>query len=1533
MKCTKWVQHLLTKFGLENQMIMKTLSIFTKCVFLIFSVMTSLIFAQLLTQNFDSSSDLNSYVNLSSPTNAQFNAIGSSGAGAVVSINDNQLRFTRSASNTGSYSRTRNFAPTPTSLIYQFDVTVSGNSSPTTTAASWQVGSEYGLTNGAEEINKTHSRLGLNLGATPGTFSLRNISSGTNSAIFSGKQTVTWYINNSGNSLLYTAPDATTQTVVDDTFDVWIGSVQVFNDLAVSTSNIALNNLKFVFSEGTASIDIDNIHINPFPTSLPTLSTGGIGSLSGFAYKEGSGPSSSQLFSLAATNLSPASGSVAITPPTNYEISTDNISFTSSLLSIPYSLGSIPENPTTKIYIRLKAGLVANNYNNESIIISGGNAPEVSVICNGLVTKPTIVLGTLTSTLLNYPVGTGPSLSENATVAGTNLTGNVTIISNDNSIWEISKDNSVWGTSISYVPIGGVLNSSANKIYVRLKAELAVGLYAGTLTASSPNADSKMISINGEVLQPLLQINSLSQDISLSGFSYDFAQGPSATQNFRVDGTDLSGNITVSASANWEISSNASYDGTNISPFDYVRFDRSGSNAVTNKKIYIRLKNFLPVGSYAGTITLTSPNAITRTVNVSGEVFAAKVEMKVMGGLGTITDGSLTPSGLNKTLFAAQNLGDSQTKTYTIMSKGGAALVLGDFSLTGLNASDFSFVNPPNPGTILLQGQSVNFDIKFAPTTVGLKTAVVIIANNDPSRNPFDFTVGGNANFCGASDEIIIAQQGFEEIPEYTELAFSTTAVGTPGPGTGFSTGMSGSGDKPKGNVLYADGKRGYRIQGGDFITAQIPSAIVFDFNATDISSYSKVNLFFNIAAFSLGSNMNGMDDLDATNTPTTIDGDKIDYVLVEISPDNGVTWYAQAKIVSDEANLAWGFNTSAAITGSRNYLANNNLTYFKSKLVSPYHKIVITNLPSVTQLRVRITAQDNAPDESWIIDNVRLVSTGIVPKVWTGSLWLPSAPIKSDKIILNGNYNTASGGSLQACQCENNGTITIAANDYLIVSDQLVNNGTITVENDGNFVQVHEINTNSGSGEFIVKRNSNLKRLDYTYWSSPVSGQNLKIFSPGTLNNRFYTYNEGTDLFESINPLIRNFGDNQFGFESFAKGYAIRASNNYPVGPPAPPQIFNGIFNGIPNNGLVSFPLVYKSIPTGNGYNLIGNPYASNIDFYQLVDSNKGLIDKTAYFWTNLNPNPAMQGNNYPNGGYYNNYAILNGTGGIPATLGVTATTSAIPTNIIKIGQGFMVKAKKNGNLNFNNAFRTKSLNSIFYNKGNAPEPELDRYWLQLTSPLQVTTTALIGYVDGASDDYDPDYDADLFGLGADALFTVLGDRKLGIQGKSFPFVMNDIIKIGTNHYETGSYVFSLGEKQGIFAKGQSIYLKDQQTGITTNLSESPYTFNANQGLTAGRFEIIYQDDTVLGTNVVTKESVIVYRDGSDFVVKSLSKVISNIEVYEASGRLMLTLKPNQKETRIDASELVDGMYVLKITSTSLNAQSNQIWTRKIRK
>ena len=150
-------------------------------------------------------------------------------------------------------------------------------------------------------------------------------------------------------------------------------------------------------------------------------------------------------------------------------------------------------------------------------------------------------------------------------------------------------------------------------------------------------------------------------------------------------------------------------------------------------------------------------------------------------------------------------------------------------------------------------------------------------------------------------------------------------------------------------------------------------------------------------------------------------------------------------------------------------------------------------------------------------------------------------------------------------------------------------------------------------------------------------------------------------------------------------------------------------------------------------------------------------------------------------------------------------------------------------------------------------------------------------------------------------------------------------MVTLGTNSYVAGDYVISLQETEGIFANGQNIYLKDNQNNTVTNLSAENYTFTATAGLTEGRFEITYQTDNVLGTDSTKKDELVVYREGTDFIVKSAKNKISELEVYDTSGRLMIKLKPNETEVRIDGQSMINGVYILKIN------QNGKITTRKI--
>ncbi len=464
---------------------------------------------------------------------------------------------------------------------------------------------------------------------------------------------------------------------------------------------------------------------------------------------------------------------------------------------------------------------------------------------------------------------------------------------------------------------------------------------------------------------------------------------------------------------------------------------------------------------------------------------------------------------------------------------------------------------------------------------------------------------------------------------------------------------------------------------------------------------------------------------------------------------------------------------------------------------------------------------------------------------------------------------------------------------------------GTVILENNANLLQDQGVSV-SNSGNIIAQRSAKLKfesvsKADYNYWSSPVIDQKLLYntmtplasFSPGTPNNRIFEYKESNDTFVATsNP---NF--------VAGKGYAIRAEN----GQNGSSYTADGIaktfeFIGEPNNGDVSTPSLAYSNAT-HGYNLVGNPYPSIIDFNLLHSANSDLIGSTAYFWTNVIYTPSQQGSS--SAGYTgSNYATFNGVGGVAA-----GGSSLEPTKYIKTGQGFIVQAKKAGQLNFTNAMRQTGISPFFNNK---VDDEKNRFWVTLITPSDMTNTILIGYVEGATNGFEKDYDAPILVNGSDSFYSVLGNEKLVIQGKSSSFSSDDIISVGAKYYETGIHKIQLKKKEGIFNGSQNVYLKDKLLNKVVNLSNGDYTFQTTKGTTDTRFEIVYKDNAVLGTGNESKSDFLVYRDGNDVVIKS-SKNLGKVEVYDAAGRMVVAQKATDKILRLNVSTLAEGMFIIK--------------------
>lgn len=106
--------------------------------------------------------------------------------------------------------------------------------------------------------------------------------------------------------------------------------------------------------------------------------------LSGFTYVLGSGPSEIQTTTLSGLNLTPAAGSVSVTSPADYEISSDGVTFVSDF-TVSYTDGAFSDKAVS---IRLKAGLASGSYSGE-MTVAGGGASTLNVSLTGSVTSTT----------------------------------------------------------------------------------------------------------------------------------------------------------------------------------------------------------------------------------------------------------------------------------------------------------------------------------------------------------------------------------------------------------------------------------------------------------------------------------------------------------------------------------------------------------------------------------------------------------------------------------------------------------------------------------------------------------------------------------------------------------------------------------------------------------------------------------------------------------------------------------------------------------------------------------------------------------------------------------------------------------------------------------------------------------------------------------------------------------------------------------------------------------------------------------------
>ena len=539
----------------------------------------------------------------------------------------------------------------------------------------------------------------------------------------------------------------------------------------------------------------------------------------------------------------------------------------------------------------------------------------------------------------------------------------------------------------------------------------------------------------------------------------------------------------------------------------------------------------------------------------------------------------------------------------------------------------------------------------------------------------------------------------------------------------------------------------------------------------------------------------------------------------------------------------------------------------------------------------------------------------------WENGAWSNGLPTTSKKVIIKSNF-TADGTnfkeSIDACELkiEPGAVVTVSADQYLSIKNNVVNNGTIIIENNGSFVQVNDNASYTGSStSFVSKRTTQpVTRYDFTYWSSPVENFILKNVSPTTLFDKFFSWNS-----DSQSWTVHKSNAATLDTMSIGKGYTVRAPQSFSLTTSAthPTQ-----FAGRPNNGV-------KNIKVSNNaadkWNLIGNPYPSAIKVLEFLKVNKGVVDGTLYFWTHKTPAAATNGNS----SYYSysstDYVAVNLSGNVLNEGTVVAAPGGNSLNAapgsdfqnIASGQSFFIKGKVSGatgnQVTFNNAMRvqTGKSNSAFFKPGittpvdNWETTGKHRIWLNMTSSQNDFNQALVGYIEEATNDLDWGYDGEVFSSGAVTLYSLSNEKALTIQGRALPFSNQDEVSLGYKTTRTGTLKISIDHVDGLF-EGQDVYIKDKEFNIVHNLKESDYSFATVPGTFDNRFVLLYVPQENLGTEipVLDAKSVLVFNTGNQISVKSTDETISQVIIYDLQGRILFS-KNNVNEQEFTTQSL----------------------------
>ena len=451
----------------------------------------------------------------------------------------------------------------------------------------------------------------------------------------------------------------------------------------------------------------------------------------------------------------------------------------------------------------------------------------------------------------------------------------------------------------------------------------------------------------------------------------------------------------------------------------------------------------------------------------------------------------------------------------------------------------------------------------------------------------------------------------------------------------------------------------------------------------------------------------------------------------------------------------------------------------------------------------------------------------------------LPSSnPKMIDDIIVAANLDATSDYIVKDVEIISEKVLTIAPSASLEIIGDITNddvnslvvdsdiNGTGSlIHNDDNVVAKVNCHLDNSS----VTRNWN---ADWHFISSPVANQTIESFIPTEENYDFYSWSEFNSTWynqkKDDSQTNEFYADNGLNF-NIGRGYLVAYENEgYKK------------FSGTLNNGDVTFPLSCSTdgeyvVERFTGFNLVGNPYPSYIDWEAEGWTRDNLQLQTIWIYDDD----------------VNNY--------ITYTLGGVATNGG--SQYIAPCQAFFVKAASAGNIIMTNDIRTNEKSSF------RKDDNENIFKVRVNGASGQDEIAV---VKGDNDDV-----IKMFSLNDDAPSLYINK---GVGDYSVVYVDEEnTIPLSFKSESMSKFTISLSETGHIFGE---IILEDKLTGEKVNLQTESYTFLHSKDNANDRFVLSF-----VNGQQTTDNSHFAYINNGEIIINDINGD-AQIEIYDLMGR-----------------------------------------------